>query len=100
MTGPTIDWMTLLMLSTHQDLNLSTISAHLCSGFSISLSEIHYDTTSVSLYGVYETGENPAVVITYGHSKDRRPDLRQVVVGMAVSGDGGVPLISNTHRAC
>ena len=75
-----------------------TISAHLCREFSLSLSEIHYDTTSVSLYGVYETEENPAVVITYGHSKDRRPDLRQVVVGMAVSGDGGVPLISNTHN--
>lgn len=75
-----------------------TISAHLVSKFSISLDEIHYDTTSVSLHGVYETKDNPAVVVTYGHSKDRRPDLRQVVVGMAVSGDGGVPLISNTHN--
>lgn len=75
-----------------------TISTHLVSEFSISLDEIHYDTTSVSLHGVYETEQKPAVVITYGHSKDRRPDLRQVVVGMAVSGDGGVPVISNTHN--
>jgi transposase len=74
------------------------ISTHLCSEFSISLDKIHYDTTSVSLYGVYENQDPQGVVITYGHSKDRRPDLRQVVVGMAVSGDGGVPLISNTHN--
>ena len=30
---------------------------------------IHYDTTSVSLYGVYETEEKQAVMITYGYSK-------------------------------
>lgn len=49
-------------------------------------------------HGVYENKENPAVIITYGHSKDRRPDLRQVVVGIAVSGDGGITLISTTHN--
>lgn len=74
------------------------ISANIVSEFSISLNEIHYDTTTVSLYGVYETqDEDQAVVITYGHSKDYRPDLRQIKVGLAISGDGNVPLISNTH---
>jgi transposase len=59
---------------------------------------IHYDTTSVSLWGTYDSAtEQPAVLITFGHNKDHRPDLKQVVVGAAVSGDGGVPLISNTH---
>jgi len=74
------------------------ISANIVSEFGISLNEIHYDTTTVSLYGVYETkDEDQAVVITYGHSKDHRPDLRQVKVGFAISGDGNIPLISNTH---
>lgn len=74
------------------------ISANIVSEFGISLNEIHYDTTTVSLYGVYETrDENQAVVITYGYSKDHRPDLRQIKVGLAISGDGNVPLISNTH---
>jgi len=74
------------------------ISANIVSEFGISLNEIHYDTTTVSLYGVYETkDEDQAVVITYGHSKDHRPDLRQIKVGLAISGDGNVPLISNTH---
>jgi transposase len=74
------------------------ISANIVGGFGIKLDEIHYDTTSVSLWGTYDsaTGQ-PAVLITFGYNKDHRPDLKQVVVGTAVSGDGGVPLISKTH---
>jgi hypothetical protein len=32
-----------------------------------------------------------------GHPKDRRPDLKQIQTGLAVSGDGGIPVF---HRAC
>ena len=76
-----------------------TISANIVKEFGLKLDEIHYDTTSVSLWGTYDsaTGQ-PAVLITFGYSKDHRPDLKQVVVGTAVSGDGGVPLISKTHN--
>ncbi|KPA09943.1 transposase, partial [Candidatus Magnetomorum sp. HK-1] len=74
------------------------ISANIVSEFSIALSEIHYDTTSISFWGTYDNEtKEPAVVITFGHSKSHRPDLKQVVLGKAVSGDGGVPLISETH---
>jgi hypothetical protein len=31
-----------------------------------------------------------------GHPKDRRPDLKQIQAGLAVSGDGGIPVF---HRA-
>jgi len=74
------------------------ISANVVREFGVKLDEIHYDTTSVSLWGTYDsaTGQ-PAVLITFGYNKDHRPDLKQVVVGAAVSGDGGVPLISKTH---
>lgn len=74
------------------------ISANIVEEFGIKLDEIHYDTTSVSLWGTYDsvTGQ-PAVLITFGYNKDHRPDLKQVVEGTAVSGDGGVPLISQTH---
>jgi len=74
------------------------ISANNINEFGLKLNEIHYDTTSVSLWGTYDsaTGQ-PAVLITFGHNKDHRPDLKQVVTGVAVSGDGGVPLISSTH---
>ena len=75
-----------------------SLSAHLVEVFGLCLDLIHYDTTSVSFWGTYDpqTGQ-PAVVITFGYSKDHRPDLKQVVFGAAVSGDGGVPLLSATH---
>ena len=74
------------------------ISANVVSEFRVALSEIHYDTTSICFWGTYDSETNkPAIIITFGHSKDYRPDLKQVVLGAAVSGDGGVPLISETH---
>ena len=75
-----------------------SISGNIITEFSLKLSEIHYDTTSVSFWGTYDstTGE-PAIVITFGYSKDHRADLKQIVVGAAVSGDGGVPILSGVH---
>jgi len=50
------------------------------------------DTTTFSLTGDYvpETDEQ-AISITHGYSKDHRPDLKQAVLEMIVSHDGGVP---------
>src|SRR5207249_7088595 len=51
----------------------------------------HHD---VALYGAYadepETSEAPRPA--YGHSKDGRDDLKQVLLSLGVSGDGGIPL--------
>ena len=75
-----------------------SLSAHLVEVFGLCLDIIHYDTTSVSFWGTYDAQSGqPAVVITFGYSKDHRPDLKQVVLGAAVSGDGGVLLLSHTH---
>lgn len=62
--------------------------------YSLGLEKLHFDTTSISLYGAYEQEEDGDDIprITYGHSKDKRTDLKQVLFGMTVSGDGGVPL--------
>lgn len=51
----------------------------------------HYDTTSVSLHGADYQGEEGAVAITYGYSKDSRPDLRQFMIGMMVEPRYGIP---------
>ena len=57
----------------------------------------HLDTTSVSLSGddVPERDER-AMHITHGYSKDHRPDLKQAVLELLVSQDGGVPLVSKS----
>jgi transposase len=55
---------------------------------------LHQDTTTIMLYGAYEDepkspeAPHPA----YGHSKDGRDDLKQVLLSLGVSGDGGLPL--------
>ncbi len=67
--------------------------------FGIDCSRLHNDSTSVSVHGAYKAagGEDvagtPAAAITWGHSKDRRPDLKQLVFILTVSGDHAVPVI-------
>jgi transposase len=55
---------------------------------------LHQDTTTIALYGAYEhEPQQPgAPRPTYGHSKDGRDDLKQVLLSLGVSGDGGIPL--------
>ena len=55
---------------------------------------VHQDTTTIALYGAY--ADDPQTLgaprPAYGHSKDGRDDLKQVLLSLGVSGDGGVPL--------
>ena len=37
-----------------------------------------------------------AIALTYGYAKDHRPDLKQAVLELMVSQDGGVPLLSKS----
>src|SRR5262247_1588611 len=52
------------------------------------------DTTTIALYGAYaDEPKSPAAPHpAYGHSKDGRDDLQQVLLSLGVSGDGGIPL--------
>ncbi len=53
------------------------------------LDMVFYDTTSI-----YFEGEGGEDLGQYGHSKDHRPDLKQMVVGAVLDGDGR-PLCSH-----
>jgi transposase len=55
---------------------------------------LHQDTTTIRLYGAYadEPKSPEAPRPAYGHSKDGRDDLKQVLLSLGVSGDGGLPL--------
>ena len=64
--------------------------------FGVDVARLHWDMTSISLYGAYEQVEAGFAQPRWGKPKDRRPDLKQVQTGLAVSGDGGVPV---WHRA-
>ena len=58
------------------------ISMRAVSGFGLDCRHVHFDTTSRSLYGDYEPYGNHPFEITYGHSKDHRPDLKQFLISM------------------
>jgi transposase len=66
--------------------------------FAIDCSELHADSTSVTFSGAYRgaggtpRGGTPAAAITYGHDKDHRPDLKQLVWTLTVAADGAVPV--------
>ena len=83
--------------------------------FGVSLSTSHLDSSSMHLHGQYNTslpevifesqeiGNNQEleeiavkspkeITITYGYSRDHRPDLKQFIIEMICSGDGDIPI--------
>jgi len=61
---------------------------------------LHFDTTTLSFYGAYEREDDwvggdglPPPRVTFGYSKAKRPDLKQVLFGCLSSADGGIPLL-------
>ncbi len=73
-----------------------TVSATAIGEFGIDVAKIHWDMTSMSVFGAYPVHEqDPAFPqIKHGHPKDRRFDLKQVQAGLGVAGDGGIPVFS------
>jgi len=62
--------------------------------FGISANSVHLDATSLHVHGEYAEGEGePAAIrLTHGYSRDHRPDLKQFVVDLMCTGEGGIPL--------
>ena len=79
------------------DLLLSELALAVCAHEGIAQRFNHLDTTSFSLTGAYiPDSDEHAIAITHGYSKDHRPDLKQAVLELMVSQDGGVPLLSKS----
>ncbi|MEG4596059.1 IS1634 family transposase [Microcoleus sp. F8_C2] len=95
----------------------TTIALEVAQKFEINTETAHLDSSSFHLHGKYESelvsvsvteGENGGDVcdnspnnrlssavpikITYGYSRDRRPDLKQFILDLICSSDGDVPL--------
>jgi len=79
----------------------SAFVAHALREYELDVALLHLDTSSISVHGQYRGSQLPedperddAVPhVTYGHSKDRRPDLKQVMYSLVATGDGMVPLL-------
>lgn len=62
--------------------------------FDVDAQRLHFDTTSVNVFGDYNL-EDPPFEITYGYSKDKRPDLKQFLVTMLCV-DRNIPILGST----
>jgi transposase len=78
---------------------IMAVVRHVIREFAISLEELHNDSTTVSFYGAYDNAGQeseqrgrPTHAITWGHSKARRPDLKQLLYILTVTSDGNVPV--------
>ena len=71
------------------------IVAHMVGAFGVDLSGIVLDMTN---FATWIASANPrAPIAQRGHSKQKRADLRIVGLGLVVSVDGGVPLVSHAY---
>jgi transposase len=73
------------------------ISLRAVERFEVCVRTAHLDSTSFHLHGKYGEAssiapESSAIEITYGYSRDHRPDLKQFVMNLLCAGDGDIPL--------
>jgi transposase len=86
--GRTLDWLyaqdvtTLFAGIAHQARQRFGVKAH----------RLHVDTTSFSVSGAYENGNEHMIAITYGYSRDHREDLKQWMLALATTHQGDIPL--------
>lgn len=73
----------------------STLALSALRVLNLTIDVLHNDTTSVSVFGEYD---KPADLnITHGYSKDHRPDLKQIVVGLGVTPQR-IPLLATMEN--
>jgi len=66
--------------------------------FGVELDQLHNDSTTVTFSGGYHAatgtvrGGKATPKVTFGHNKDHRPDLKQLLCVLTVSADGAVPI--------
>lgn len=58
----------------------------------VDISQIHNDSTTVKTTGRMPRKSPTGLQFKHGHSKDHRPDLKQIVYNLTISADGAIPL--------
>ena len=70
---------------TEQLFSQVAFNAAMAHPLDVDMRHTHFDTTSVSVWGDYpmcDDSDDDELSVTYGHSKDRRPDLKQFLIKM------------------
>ncbi len=69
---------------------VSQVALTMLAAHDLTINCIHLDTTSKSVQGLYEGELHQDFDINRGHSKDKRPDLKQFKLGLGVQQQGQV----------
>ena len=75
------------------------VVVHAVREFAVDLDELHNDSTTITFHGDYETADQERTLrgrlrlaVTWGHNKDHRPDLKQLLYILTVTRNGAVPV--------
>jgi Domain of unknown function (DUF4277) len=84
-------------LAEHSDSVQAALVLRAIQEFDLDVSQVHYDITSIELFGAYQQevaqgDAPPAPRPAYGRTKSGRKYVKQVQLGLDVTGDGGVPV--------
>ena len=71
------------------------IISHMVEVFAVDLSGLVLDMTNFATY--IDSANDQAPIAQRGHAKQKRTDLRLVGLGLVVSIDGGIPLVSHAY---
>ena len=63
--------------------------------FALDLSGLVLDMTNFATY--IDSANSAATIAQRGHAKQKRTDLRLIGLGLVVSVDGGIPLVSHAY---
>ena len=69
------------------------ISLAAANKFEVKREIAHLDSTSFHVDGEYKNPEPGVIEITYGYSRDHRPDLKQFMMNLICVGDGDIPVL-------
>jgi transposase len=80
--------------------------AHAVREFGVELDELHNDSTTVTFHGDYEAAERERTLrgrlrlaVTWGHNKDHRPDLKQLLYILTVTREAPCRCSSGSRAA-
>jgi transposase len=81
------------LFAAHLNRVFGALALNALEVYALSTPWLHQDTTTITLYGAYEEETRPGAGLVpprpaYGHSKDGRDDLKQVLLSLGVSSDG------------
>ena len=71
---------------------LTRLAVSAIEAFAVQCATLHNDSTSVKAFGRIPGRTRTGLELRFGHSKDHRPDLKQLVYSLSLSEDGAVPI--------